>query len=428
MNEGRLQMDEARSSLSPHPSPRLLQAAKHQKKTTRESMDPAQQPNSIQILTKDELVHVFSFIGIFDYPVALRETCRHFSNEIDWGLIIRNCVLCRWWVGSNSKSKAKRSLQNLYMQQTIRQRFICQVLVNPTLNGTLMRELLLMAVNENDTETVHLLLAEETCKVDGVLDKALIRDKTEVAAILQNDPRVKSLIVMCSKCNENPGCMTCRSLSLAIIGCADPDGASKKYCKICQPIRHGQLCIVCEKYSCEHCQNSLGIVYEQHARCTTCSSMACESELDFRHEYEPCFRKCKNWNWCENTQCNNCRKGPSGWYQCAGDLDHLFCQDCEPDVMKYYDNADLEHGQSLCSVCHNNDRRCWNSDVCGEKERDSLSGSSVWYVCPENSDHMFCPNCDPTTPGNMRDIMIEDEDRCFDLEKCPACQGFTVDD
>eukprot|EP00978_Attheya_sp_CCMP212_P021761 scaffold63984_cov57-Attheya_sp.AAC.1 len=54
-----------------------------------------------------------------------------------------------------------------------------------------------MAVNENDTETVQRLLAEETCRVDGVLDgvldKALIRDKTEVADILQNDPRVKSL-------------------------------------------------------------------------------------------------------------------------------------------------------------------------------------------------------------------------------------------
>eukprot|EP00978_Attheya_sp_CCMP212_P022301 scaffold66326_cov57-Attheya_sp.AAC.4 len=358
--------------LCSNPSPRLLQVMKRQKNMTRESMDPAQQPNSIQILTKDELVHVFSFIGLFDHPLALRETCRQFSNEIDWSLIIRNCVLCN---PLGCPGFLQRQFQMTYIQQTIHQQFSCQVLVNPTLNDTLMRDLLLMAVNENDTETVHLLLlAEETCKVDGVLDKALIRDKTEVAAILQNNPRVLSLIVMCSECNENPGCMTCRSLSLAVIGCADPDGASTKYCKICQPNRQSHFCIVCKKYSCERCQSSWDIMYEQHARCTTLFSMACESDLDFRHKYAPCFRKCKNWNWCENTQCNNCQKGPSGWYQCAGDLDHLFCQDCEPDVTKYYDNVDLEHGQSLCSVCHNNDRRCWNSDVCGEKERDSLSG------------------------------------------------------
>eukprot|EP00978_Attheya_sp_CCMP212_P039921 scaffold212549_cov45-Attheya_sp.AAC.3 len=418
MNEGRLQIDEARSSLSPHPSPCLLQAAKRQKKTTRESTNQAQ-PNSIQILTKDELVHVFSFIGIFDHPVALRETCRHFSNEIDWGLIIRNCVLCsrRWF----KYKYGRRSLQNLYMQQTIRQQFICQVLVNPTLNGTLMRDLLLMAVNENDTETVQQLLAEETCRVDGVLDKALIRDKTEIAAILQNDPRVKSLIVMCSECNENPGCVVCLTVLAKEVMCADPDGASKQYCKNCT---RDKLCAVCEKHQCVHCENVCSFHWEYYP-CSTCGETVCQFNCDDEISIEPCFRKCQNYDeLCHNIQCNTCARDDSrelSWYQCAADSEHVFCQECNPDRIEY--DIDRENGQSCCPACQNKGvRDCWNSDICGETELDTLEESSDWYRCPDDSGHMFGPNCDPTKPGIRRDTMIEEGG--FDLDKCTACQGF----
>ena len=44
-----------------------------------------------------------------------------------------------------------------------------------------------MAVNQSNTDTVQGLLAEENCEVNGVLDMALIRDNTQMAAILQNN-------------------------------------------------------------------------------------------------------------------------------------------------------------------------------------------------------------------------------------------------
>eukprot|EP00978_Attheya_sp_CCMP212_P019472 scaffold54558_cov32-Attheya_sp.AAC.1 len=152
------------------------------------------QQSSIQLLTKDELGHILSFIGLCDqrFALRLRETCRHFSNDIDWGLIIRNCALdTRLGSPGLARRLLNDQLQIMYNHENIRQRFISQILSNPTLDGTVMRDLLLMAVNQNDTETVQRLLAKKTCSVDGVLDRALISDNSEMAAILQNDPRVR---------------------------------------------------------------------------------------------------------------------------------------------------------------------------------------------------------------------------------------------
>eukprot|EP00978_Attheya_sp_CCMP212_P025327 scaffold81189_cov58-Attheya_sp.AAC.1 len=82
----------------------------------------------------------------------------------------------------------------------------------------------------------------------------------------------------------------------------------------------------------------------------------------------------------------------------------------------------MENGQSQCSACENRgDRRCLNFIMCEEKERDTLSGSNDWYVCPDECDHTFCPDCDPTTAGGFRDNMLE---KGFDVENCVACQGY----
>eukprot|EP00978_Attheya_sp_CCMP212_P044732 scaffold320263_cov76-Attheya_sp.AAC.1 len=147
-----------------------------------------------ELLTSYELGNILSFIGLCDQPFALRlrETCRHFSEQINWGLILRNCALgSRLGSPGLARELLNDQLQIMYNHENIRQRFISYILSNPTLDGTVMRDLLLMAVKQNDTETVQRLLAKKTCSVDGVLDRALIRDNTEMVAILQNDPRVR---------------------------------------------------------------------------------------------------------------------------------------------------------------------------------------------------------------------------------------------
>jgi len=380
------------------------------------------QQSSIQLLAKDELGHILSFIGLCDQPfvLRLRETCRHFSNEIDWGLIIQNCALGSP-LGSPGMVLTERRLQIMYNHENFRQRFISHILSNPTLDGTVMMNVLLvMAVNQNDTETVQRLLAEETCTVYEALDSALIRDNTEIAAILQNDHRVRRLIVMCSECNDNPGCVGCKlALSDGSGMCVDPHGLVKKYCKACT---RDKLCSVCFHYQCEGCQYYNANAYKYHP-CSTCGKTACEFLYDTEQQFETCFQKCNNYDeLCQNIQCNNCAKEDSDlrWYQCAADSGHVFCQECNPDIVKY--DVDLENGQSSCPACQDKCcvRQCFNSHDCGGKlERDTLEGSSDWYRCPDTLVHMYCPICNPTTPGRVQDDMIK---QSFDIEKCLACQ------
>jgi hypothetical protein len=106
--------------------------------------------------------------------------------------------------------------------------------------------------------------------------------------------------------------------------------------------------------------------------------------------------------------------------QCAADSDHVFCQECSPDITQY--DLDLENGQISCPACQEMGVRvCWNSFACGGKELDTLEGSSEWYKSPDKCEHVFCPTCDPRTPGLLQDCMIEHD---IDVEKCPSCQDF----
>jgi hypothetical protein len=110
------------------------------------------------------------------------------------------------------------------------------------------------------------------------------------------------------------------------------------------------------------------------------------------------------------------------WYQCAADSDHVFCQECNPDIIEY--DLDLENVQSICPACQNRGvRECWSSCVCGTKELDTIQGSSGWYKCPDDCKHMFCPNCEFRTPGGVQDYMIAQD---IDVKKCPACQDYSA--
>ena len=115
------------------------------------------------------------------------------------------------------------------------------------------------------------------------LEECLRKGFTAMAAVLQQDERVKKDIQMCRTCSNNIGCYECTNCGRMCRWHEDP-----RYCRECV-LKDDRFCKVCHDYLCPSC-------FERglYSSCEKCGGIECRSfpcPESFLIWCESCHRK-----------------------------------------------------------------------------------------------------------------------------------------
>lgn len=166
---------------------------------------------------------------------------------------------------------------------------------------------------------VSALLEIDKCSSVNVhlLDVALKKDMTAIAAVLQEEERIKNgifRITMCSKCSDNIGCYSCAQ-ALAANSCSAR--SSLRSFRLCRPcaLAENRFCKGCEESICADC-----FAAGNYFRCEDCDEFAC-------NDYK-CAGVTQTCNICRRTKCVSCiEASQEGWYLTQ---EHTFLVACPP--------------------------------------------------------------------------------------------------
>ena len=120
-------------------------------------------------------------------------------------------------------------------------------------------------------QAASILLQYGRCEI-GVdqLEMSLQRGFTAMAAVLQQDERVKKGIKMCYTCSNNIGCYVCVSWDDCIINVGESDDNTEpRYCRD-SVLKDDHFCQICSEYLCPAClQRGL------YGSCEKCGEIDC---------------------------------------------------------------------------------------------------------------------------------------------------------
>lgn len=182
-------------------------------------------------------------------------------------------------------NKQEKALCNLPDNQSLQ-----AVLQNETLPSNLAKWFIYnMATNStaDNGQAVSILLQDERCIVGiSFLDECLKGDFTAMAAVAQQDDRVKKNIEMCHTCSSNIGCYYCANRS----ECSIYDNIKyPKFCRECV-LEDDRFCEHCNDYLCPTCHE------EGDSCCESCDGIEClECEGEYLIQCQLCDRfKCES--------------------------------------------------------------------------------------------------------------------------------------
>ena len=210
--------------------------------------------NHIRIATVDTLCHITSFLDL-ENAFAFRSTCRQVRRNIRSPF--RHCA---FHMKPSSSYGPLRDVYTYNRQLDILKKVyshdsgvVQAVIENPTVDGNILKDLLLFAIDNQDMANISALLNKDVCQVDGVLAYAILNNKEDAkSALLEND-RVKASITICSYCSDGIGAIKCRNW--------DGDDNYTRACEretcyddlFCLDCAADQYCSVCKKYECREC-------------------------------------------------------------------------------------------------------------------------------------------------------------------------------
>ena len=141
---------------------------------------------------------------------------------------------------------------------------------------------------DND-QAVSILIEDDRCTVSIYDFEMCLRNGfTAMAAVLQQDERVKKDVQMCLACSENVGCYECTHLE----GCVVSKEA--RYCRKCV-LKDDRYCQSCKDYLCPLCYEA-GVF----GACEKCGRIECRHDACCE---EVLLIQCQS---CDRTRCETC--------------------------------------------------------------------------------------------------------------------------
>lgn len=164
-------------------------------------------------------------------------------------------------------------------------------------------------------EAVSLLLTDGRCIVNvDMLDEALKKDFTAMAAELQQHESIKKEIQMCSTCSNNIGIYYCHRTD----SCQHhEDAVTPKYCRSCA-LAGNRFCVKCEEYLCPDCY-MVGNFWQ----CDKCQSFVCPND-----ECAQTIVICEGPE-CNRRKCRSCIvQDEETWIRPIADDGNEYCPSC----------------------------------------------------------------------------------------------------
>lgn len=234
---------------------------------------------------------------IFRYSVVVDATTvsRTITNNVNayrsWYLERQELAMC------NLPASALRSL-----------------LKNKTLPESLitcfLKKLIEKSTKDNG-EAVSVLLQDDRVRVEpNMLDLALRKDFTSMAAALQQDEGVRASIRMCSTCSIKIGAYECfRGLRCLQLARPSPGQTVPKFCRDCAKT-NGLFC-KCGEALCRKCESLVGVLIQF----CDCGNLICgRGECVLRT-----CPDCRDQDKCSDCPCNNCHYTDNMYDEMYGD-------------------------------------------------------------------------------------------------------------
>jgi hypothetical protein len=232
----------------------------------------------------DILQNVYSFLTLKE-AVVLRRTCHDLHQDCNMFCfsIIDGSIHPITRPGGFCTNKQELALYNLKSAANVRALFR-----NETLPAHIVKDyiqnLIFWSTTDNG-EAVSVALQDGRCLVEpSMLDKALRKDYTAMAAALQQDETVRAAIQMCCTCHARIGIYTCfkfkhcKNLSpQAKLG----DSNLPKYCKGCTLASNMLFCKCGEAV----CRNKCSVTVPS---CVECLAMTCGQAECILEECDEC--------------------------------------------------------------------------------------------------------------------------------------------
>lgn len=184
----------------------------------QKSNDGAEDQHSLLLEMHPEILRkVYSFLELKE-ALFLRQTNRRFNNAS------RDIFQYRSFIMNDDALEKRGFVATDRIRYTLKQEtLLCNlpdaenlraVLRNETLDPDFVRRFMHYLVWYNSTtdnaQALTVLLEDERCKVNvDELEKVLRQGFSSMAAVLQQDERIKKDIQMCETCSNNIGCYKC---------------------------------------------------------------------------------------------------------------------------------------------------------------------------------------------------------------------------
>ena len=255
-------------------------------------------PSPLLKFHSDIFQNVYSFLTLKE-AVVLRRTCQELyrdSNMFRCSILgsttiqivdLQSPAVPLRGTERGLRQGEERALYNLASAANVRALFR-----NETLPARIAKDYIknLIAKSLMDNgEAVSVALQDGRCLVEpSMLDKALRKDYTAMAAALQQDETVRAAIQLCSTCNANIACYTCfkgdkcKNLSTKRKETKPLDSnLLPKYCKSCTLASNMLFCQCGEAVCRSKCSM-------QVPSCVDCSAMACGQAECLLEECDEC--------------------------------------------------------------------------------------------------------------------------------------------
>lgn len=211
---------------------------------------------------------------------------------------------------------------------------VCALFGNETLPAHIAKDYIhnLIAKSRTDNgEAVSIALQDGRCRVEArMLDKALRKDFTAMAAALQQDETVRAAVQLCSTCGTNIACYTCfkgktcKNLkSRQKKAKTSDDNLLPKYCKNCIVVSNMLFCKCGEAV----CRNKCS---QRASSCEDCHAIVCGQAGCMLEECEECE---------QSLLCDSCGPWCSPCYAHMDDYRH-HSDDYYSEYYGYNDDSD----------------------------------------------------------------------------------------
>jgi len=284
------------------------------------------------------LRYMCSFLTLQD-ALILRSTCRKLYDDGYDAYRYSRLLTCKALAkdGFSGRTCSWNFMQNQdhVLMRNQNDDKLRAILLNEFIPSYHLRRLIWTLIKTTKTDNasaVSLLIQDGRCDVDPfMLDQALRRNYTSIAAVLQQDDRIKAAIQMCATCHVNIGCYECfRDLDCARlpepahgrIWCSWDDlppafRRPHKYCRACV-MADNNFCRICKEYLCRDC-----IACQNHGSCEACHSILCLDDFLSKQPVVICDE-------CPRMKCRSCLGPEEKWLEVIeSGFPITLCPDCK---------------------------------------------------------------------------------------------------